>query len=728
MTTGVAVFKPPSQETGFALGLLLTLGSSALLVAFAGQYRIGPKMDQLVERLRSARGPSWLFPAAQLMKVSRELLLSSRTDRITNMTRAERQQVVAEIDAELINRRNELSAFRPLPQFASVANAASWYQAVTRRDEDAGGPISDTQDAWVRAHYHSQLELLSRGSILDGWGAGISVPAPVVTLPAFESIDKLDFWKAGWEEKLESGLITNTQWDSITTHYRAEKTRLEEIIAAGGGIDIVPDIPGEIIVPKTGDLTDAVAGQAAGLSLLQGLGIGAGVLTVAGTALFQQIGNAQSKGRLGCFQSSFAATAGSILRVAGPMALPFVALKTDLGRRFIDSVGGQFFDLILEGADLKEPGNIETVRADAARLLTQKIGLGAAAHMWSAAMEAASPLKTLGLSQFAGQLADLAGFSRLANLTLGAVETAAIGEPMRQDANRRYQTINPSLFDVQMAYAKKELPPGPIPEGFPPRAGHTEADPDEPWANLYEVMKREGMPDWWIRTASHHMYLDPRSFELIRIGQFFNPELDERSAGATRFMKEWIDARPWLLEEIGITRDEWDEDPWFYFKSSVSGYEPSDTRIIVETVKRAVLRREQSLFLDATTRLYRDGFIGDEELLKLTTEAWGAKPEDDGTYNFRGDPIRARVRATELRTEHEVRKDVQQLYLRAMKVGVVTEDHVQQTLGDLGMPADRINLEILRTKLGLLPGVRLAIDIDGSIGNDGDTADEEVFA
>jgi len=728
MSTDAGVLRPPNQVTIGALVLIFGFFAAELLGELAGRYRVGPQFDELIDRFRSARGPSWLYPQVQVIKASAELLLDSRTDGITNMPRSERQQLQADIVANLTARRNEVSAYTPLAPFVSVAQGAAWLQAVTRSDADAGGPLTDTQDAWVRTHYYSQLELLSKGSMLDGWGAGIPVPTPVLTLPEFESIDQLDFWKAGWEAKLESGTISNTQWEQVQVHYRAEKTRLQEIIDAGGGIDIPTDIPSDIIIPETGDLTDAVAGQAAGLSLLTGLGIGVGGLTVAGTRLFQQMGNAQSKGRLGCFQSSFAATAGNILRVVAPLALPIAAFKTDIGKSFVDKIGGQFFDLILEGANLTEPANIDTVRSDAARLLTQKMGLGISAHAWSAAMEAASPLKTLGLNQLAAQLADMAGFGRLASITLGAVETASIGEPMRQDANRRFQSKNPPLFDVATAYAKKELPPGPIPQGFPPRAGFTEADPDEPWANFYEVMRREGFPDWWIRTASHHMYQDPRTFELIRIGQFYNPELDERSSGSTEFMKEWIDARPWLLPQIGISRAEWDEDPWFYFKASVSGYEPSDTRVIVETIKRAVLRREQTLFLDATTRLYRDGYIGDDELHSLTVEAWGAKPEADGTYNFRGDPIRARVRATELRTDYQVRKDVQQLYLRAMKVGVVAEDQVRTTLAEIGMPVDRINLEILRTKLGLLPGVRLAIDVDGPIGNEGDTADEDVFA
>jgi hypothetical protein len=410
----------------------------------------------------------------------------------------------------------------------------------------------------------------------------------------------------------------------------------------------------------------------------------------------------------------------TISGAAVPLAIPTVLLRSDTGQDVVEAFGSRALDLIITGGGLEEPARPETAPTNAAKLLVEKMQLGAAAHLWAAAAEAAAPIKTLGLNSLGAALADFAGFQRLAFATLGQVENAAVLVPMQRWANRKYRAALPSLVDVETSYAKKELPPGPIPEGWPPRAAYTEADAREPDAGLYQVLRDYGMPDWWIRTASHHLFLDPRMSEVVRMGQYFSPAIDPATATPTAFAANWIDARPWVLDAAGVSRAEWDADWWLHFRIAVGGYAYEDIKVVRETIKRAVVRRDQTLFLDAITRMHREGFIGDQDLEPLVREAWGAAPGPDGRYTFRGDPILARIRATQFRTEFEVRNDVRTLVLRAMTKGVLSERETDARLADLGMPDIRRSIEILRAKLGLLPGVNLTIPIEGS----GDTADE----
>jgi len=465
--------------------------------------------------------------------------------------------------------------------------------------------------------------------------------------------------------------------------------------------------PSPALSPTAAEIS---AGVSAGVStammpalgaLLAGLG---GAMGKIGTSI-----NQQHVTRQACVQSTGSTILRALAGVAGAVGLPLALLTTSQGRAVVDKAVGVAWDAIFNEEIVPKPASPDTALQAARTLFAEKAALGAAAHLLAMAAESSANIKHMGLGYFAAFLADMAGFERLAAATMGEVESAALGTPMRQKVLRDYRPTLPSPVDLETMYQKKEIAPGPIPEGFPPRSGFTEADELGTDINLYEAMSRYGMKDDWIRVSSHHLFKDPRMFELVRIGQFFNPELDERSKGHTEFTKKWIDARPWLLEQIQVTREEWDEQPWFYFKASVAGYEPADIRVIVETTLRAVVRREQTLMLDAGTRLFRDGFITREALRELTEEAWGLRVGPDGTFTFRGDPVAARVRATEVRTSYEVLSSLQELALRAFSRGLLLEEQVVARLSGLGMPPERIEEALVREQLGLVPRTRLAV-------------------
>lgn len=485
--------------------------------------------------------------------------------------------------------------------------------------------------------------------------------------------------------------------------------------APPGGID-VPGAGGGIVTPGGIDVTGLSTGIAGGLvaGLPGVLGVGAAGLTATGELMWRGIGRAQHQGRLECQTSTAARIVQLLGGAVAPLAIPTVLLQTGQGQELIETFGSKALDLIITGGGLEEPARPETAPANAAKLLVEKMQLGASAHLWAAAAEAAAPIKTLGLNTLGAALADFAGFQRLAFATLGQVENAAVLFPMQRYAARKYRSMLPGPVDVATAYAKKELPPGEIPEGFPPRAAFTPADPANPDASLYEVFAQQGMPDWWIRTASHHLFLDPRMSEIVRMGQYFSPAVDPSTRFPTEFATKWIDARPWVLQLAEISREEWDADWWLHFRIAVGGYAYEDIKVVRETIKRAVVRRDQTLMLDAITRMHREGFLDDSALDPLVREAWGQVRSPEGIETFRGDPIAARIRATQFRTEFEVKNDVKIIVLRAMTKDVLSEREADEALADLGMPAVRRRLEIIRAKLGLLPGVSLTLPIDGA--------------
>jgi len=598
------------------------------------------------------------------------------------------------------------AALRPIilaPTFASEPAAAAWLNDTRALLEPFAHEVVvqlETLPDWqaARAWYDSEIARLR----------GLAPPPaePAITTPPFASLVAADTWLAETRTKLQAYATATGKrledlpnWAKAQAWYDSEAARLA---AAGGGV----------VIPRPGTILDA-AGMAGALqTLLSGLGIQGGALTAVGENLFQRIGRQSHRGRLDSTGTTIDTIIGTFARMAGPIIPAVAILGTDAGRAIVDKMSDKLFDIVLNPDLLKHPVDIDKAPGNAAKLLTQKLALGSTAHIWAVTAEMWSPLKQLGLNQFAGALADFAGFSRLAQGTLGQVEEAAIVEPMRQHARRLYRPALAQVGMIESMYAKKELPPGPIPEGYPPRAGFTQPPADAPAGTFYEQMARYGHPDWMIRTLSSSLFLDPRMSEIIRIGQFFNPQLVAETRDPPPFVKNWIDARPWLLEQIKATRAEWDADWYFYYRAAQGGYSPPDVRIVVETAKRAVVRRENTLALDAATRMYREGFIGDAELSALVEEIWAVRPGPDGTMTFAGNPIKARIRATELRTRAEVLGDIRNMTLLAMKRGVINEAEAVTQLAGLGMPAQRIRLEVASARLGLLPGVRLTIPLD----------------
>ena len=709
---------------------LRVFGFSAmtLLVTLASRNGVLGQLERLDRLADETTGILRLTPMGQFGLFVRQLFGLESAPEAVDMSPAAVQELVAFAQSQLAILRASFGAPIPLPQFQDRNEAQAWFNLIVTGEDR--GDISPTPEEldWARAHYRSELLRLSSLPLLEVSEATDIVQPVTVPLPRFSNREELQVWYAMQLRLFDSDRISEDEIGAVIAHYQGQLERLSTTIIIPQP-DVLEGIEGRPIPAPTGQglpgtgmegavaIPSPVAGQLGtpdiSREIQSALGIGLFGLTAAGAMTWQNIGNAQHRGRLACSATSMSTMLAGVATAAAPLALSATLLGSQTGQRFIDATFGKFFDLIVDNDALAPIDNPADATQLAGRILAQKMALGASAHFMSVVVEMAAPLKPLGINQFAGMLADVAGFGRLASGTLGEVENAGITLWMRRFANAKYRSVLPMGPSLETAYAKKELAPGPIPPGFPPAAARTPVDESEPFANLYEVMSQQGMPDWWIRTASHHLFLDPRLFELVRIGTFFSPQISAATKEPPEFVVTWLDAREWLLPLIGVSREEFLGNWFFYFRASVAGYAYEDIRVIVETANRAVVRREQTLMLESITRLRRDGFLTEEAAFGLIEEAWGLRPGPSGEITFAGNPVLARVRATDMRTLTEVLVVRRNIITRAMRVGALTEEEARTRLAGLGMSPDRVDLEIVNTKLALLPGIRLEIDISG---------------
>lgn len=322
------------------------------------------------------------------------------------------------------------------------------------------------------------------------------------------------------------------------------------------------------------------------------------------------------------------------------------------------------------------PASEDTATEAAAARLLQAVGFGLTAQGIAYTAEAMTPLKQMGFNQLAGFIGDVAGFKRIADGLMGTIEQAAIYAPLRWRANRQFRPTLPGVGDLEMMYAKKEIP-GDAPEGE---------------LGLSEALTKMGYSEEWIKVYKEYLWMDPRLGEVIRIGQFFSPALVPSLARPSSAIAEWM--RRANIPSQYIESSDW----YFAWRAAKGGYAPDDVAIIAETAKRATCRREQTLFLDAITRLARDGFITRDTLADYTLEAWAFS-----------NPIEARLRATDLQTEYRILSDTRSVVLMSMARGLVTRDEAREKLTSLGLDSTRVELEILKATLGMIPGVRLTV-------------------
>ena len=318
--------------------------------------------------------------------------------------------------------------------------------------------------------------------------------------------------------------------------------------------------------------------------------------------------------------------------------------------------------LLLDAGDQFQ-GSIESNLEEGAPMVQYFNAVGLAASAISLTAEATTPLKQMGYSQIAGFFADLAGFQRIAAGLMGTLENAAIYRPLMWEANKRFRPNIPDDRQLTLMYQKRSLSR----------------------EELADYQERLGLPDLYIDRLPGFIFNDPNPGLLIRAFQVAEP-------GKVTFSPD----------DLAIMRrariDPEDPDAYFKLKFAKSGRDDTDVQAFVPVVKMGILRREQTIRYSQVERLYRDGFIDETRARAETEEA--RKPA--GVVDYR-------MAALGMVREYEVLSDTRAVVLMSMARGLITRDEARQRLGELGMPGDRVELEVLKATLGMISGVRLTI-------------------
>lgn len=549
----------------------------------------------------------------------------------------------------------------PVPSFSTRDQLIGWWQ----------GLVSSGQLAALSAEqYYAQAEAYNKAlGLLAAQEAAAAALAPTAAAPTIDL--------SGLMTALTSGLGALTTQLGLTLSQGL--AALAPPIVNVYPQPVVQPAPQVVVqTPPTPAPTVETTVDTSGMAqlLLPTLATLGTSLTTALTAGAENLGHGMQLGQ----SRSFGTTASRLLANTLPAILSIFAIaslqdQAGLGK-FVDERFSALIDSVLGTTTLGVSPEAQEVRARATGRLKQAVSYGLQAHLWAIGAESNFITKNLGLGQVAGFLADLAGFSRLAYATLGTVEQASLVAPMRYLAQREFRPMIPGVPELGEMYAKKEI-------GLTARDGHP---------GLTEALALQGLPQEWIDVYAEHLWRDPRLGEIIRIGQFFSPALVPGLRTAPSDIAAW-------MRRAGIPDNVIGSPEWYYWwRAAKGGYAPGDVQIIAETAKRATCRREQTLYLDAVTRLARDGFISLDQAKQDILHAWAMD-----------DPITARLDAIAKQRQARDLSDARSVAVLGMAKGLVTRDEARGLLTGMGMDATRAELEVLKGVLGMIPGMRLVI-------------------
>mgnify|MGYP001571141687 FL=1 len=349
---------------------------------------------------------------------------------------------------------------------------------------------------------------LVKGELVAELNADIQVNIPPEAYPAFDTAQQLDGWFFFFQALYSKGLISidrmvrtvnwrNTELErlaaapvvtpTITTELitgllpgqtgvRITTTGITPGVALQAPINVTlppislnpniqVNVPPFVIAPPTVITQPIPAPQVVvPVNVETGLlgTIIAGALPAVGATFAQAMSasagpnaHAAQQARYACQGSFF----GSIAQVVSTVGLGIIAGSTLLFdnpvKAALDKKIAEFMAKMLDPKRFVVATTYEGAVANASDRLTEAIGFGTAAQAMAYAFEAMSPLKTFGFNQLAGFLGDLAGFKRIADGLMGTVESAAIYQPLRWEANRRFRPTLPSESMLSVLYAKR---------------------------------------------------------------------------------------------------------------------------------------------------------------------------------------------------------------------------------------------------------------------------------
>ena len=540
------------------------------------------------------------------------------------------------------------------PMFSSVAEAEEWRLGWEQIIQ--AGELTDPGPTIVFRHYQSEavrLTAVPPVTIPPVTIPPVTIPpvtVPPVTIPPVTppvAVVPPELLQAIADLQVQlallqvSGTAREEQIVALSTQIAALSTQ-------------VATIPQTETMPA--DVRQSLVGLAPALA---GTGVGSLAGSIASTMSATAGPNAHSAqmARYTC-QGSFSEALLRVATTLAPSIAAGVILATD------NPIRGRIQELIdgvitaqINMADLPAPASEVTAHSAASKRLTQAISLGLEAQAIAYTAEAMTPLKQMGFGQLAGFIGGLAGFDRISAGLMGTIEDAAIYQPLRWAANRRYRPRLPNEQILELMYQKRSL---------------TEAE-------LRDYLERLGLDETIISRTPTFIFNDPNPGLLIRAFQMAEPPPFHPSIEDQR-----------IMVIAGIAAD--DPDAYLKLKFAKSGLDDTDVNAFVPVVRMGILRREQTLRYSQIERMYREGFI---TRARAESEIIAARvPAPTVAY---------RLAAMDLQREYEVAEDLRQLTMAMLSRGIISRGQAVDRLTALGMDSERVQVQVLRALVNLAP-------------------------
>lgn len=671
---------------------LVTIGVSSL-AAFTAlkSAQAAPSasiISSLTQLVQSAFPYKFVKAERQLADQLAVAIQSPAGQAAAEVSAAEASQASAEVVDTILAHAAAPARLPTLDTFYSVAQADAWLTLV--QDLMAWETMSEAGYSVYADHYHREVARLTEGST-NTWiaaaqalAAGIPSPSRIffiglalaragqLNVPNAEAwvleggFPQVATWGEAWDWWQRSGRIVPLPVPPPAAPPAA--TPAPPAATPGGaltipGLDALPGLAGSL-AGLVGALPQALAGAMTG----------AANLTNAGRAR-------QHRDRLECVDTTagtlFQQLGGKLLSAAAPFALLAVDTHAGAARGPMGRIVNSLAQRAIPTGQMT-PDNVDAMAMD---LLVDRTTFSAAAHLLAQAAEVNANIKTLNTGYIAAFLANLSGYASLARSWLGQVEVQGIQPAMARRINRITQSQIPRLNDLAMLYAKKEASPK-LTENTLAELGYSKE-----WRDIF----------------ASSLFLDPRQAELVRIGQMYAISLAPETRTPTPMALSWLSERGDWLAQAEVTLDQILPDWYWWYKLMKGGYEMTDVKVLVQVIKRAVVRREQTLFFNAVLRLYRDGFITRPRSRELVEEGWGVGKDGDAFL----DPLAARMRAMDLQVEYNRKSMVVSTVGRMLAKGLIDDDEGVRLMVGQGMAEDVAVARLVQAKLGLLRTQRL---------------------
>jgi len=550
----------------------------------------------------------------------------------------------------------EVKALQPppeLPTFASTTEALAWWERVR---EQAVAQRWRLEDLLVYGQ-HLQTELARLAAAVPAPApqvvvqpAPVAIPAPEILAQAAQALARqlprpqvqVDIHQAE-----VVGALTSLQQTLAGSILSTAQTTTSALARHQEGVSQAYQEGAERIGAAIGAQAGVLATPLAGMenSLIRNLPlVGAGVAGIAGVLTgvnilgARRFGHAMSQGRAQCIGITSLGMLGQLGMAAGALSLPIIFNQVP----YLREIQAGAFEWLLELwlGPLRQKGQVrpEDGPEMAVALLNATVAMGMAAHMAAVAGEAAAPLKHMGLGYVAGFLGELAGWSRIATGTVGIIETLAISQPMRYYVNSLLRPYLPTVRDLQELRSRRTI--------------------DE--------------ATWWAEMG------------YWGYGDRYHPWFSELTNTPLRYF---------ALRAIAGAGF-WDED-FFRQETLRSGYSDPAVQALLRMFRSESERRSRERSLSPLRRLYREGWLGDDEAR-----------EELKRLELSDANIEWELLAWQRERDYDFREDQARVILRGFTRGLITRNDALSSLITLGMSPDRARLRIILEQMGLLPRAR----------------------